>query len=773
MTKLSYRSAVTILIAGMACVAALVTIASVAFLYHAAYEEKLRSLRATADVLAGMMESVARFDAVHGAKTHAQGSWGATMSQIRQGLTHTAERGTGEIVVGRLAGDRIEILHRIEAAGPNSEPIIVDAVGGLAAPLRIPLRTRSGGAGEHLDYTGTRVLAGYAYVPTLDTAVVRKLDISEFREPYLHAGMWAALVAAIAMAFAAGSIRMFAKPLQRRAERHERRLEGLIDASLVGVFETDRDGLCTFVNERWCALAGLRPEQARGKGWAAALHPDDRARVRAAWKDFVSGKAGFQLEYRFLRGEGEAVHVYVQASAMRNARGEATAYLGTVTDITESKRMDANLRVSEARLNAAQQLAKVGNWELDLVSGGLHWSDEIFRIFQIDPAKFGASYEAFLNAIHPDDRALVNRSYTESVANHSNYTIQHRLQMADGQIKWVEERGETFYAGDGKPLRSVGTVQDITALHEAEQSLQRLNAELELRVERRTTDLNRANAELQDSLANLRRAQAQLVQSEKMAALGGLVAGVAHEINTPVGIGVTAASHLHMTVSEAGERYRAGQLTRGDMDEFLTNSTEAAELVLSNLKRAAELIRSFKQVAVDQSGGHRRHFGLKNYLEEVLLSLSPQLNRTRHAISLECPPELDIYGHPGAYSQIITNLVMNSLLHGFESVEAGHVAIQVIEQPEGLLLRYSDDGRGITPEHLPRIFEPFYTTKRGAGGSGLGLHVIYNLITQSLGGSIACESTPGMGVAIEIRVPRSALFLDEAAKHETAIAAAA
>jgi signal transduction histidine kinase len=142
----------------------------------------------------------------------------------------------------------------------------------------------------------------------------------------------------------------------------------------------------------------------------------------------------------------------------------------------------------------------------------------------------------------------------------------------------------------------------------------------------------------------------------------------------------------------------------------------------------------------------------------VLLSLSPQLRSTKHQVSIECPPELELYSHPGAFSQILTNLVMNSLLHGFESMEVGRINIEVKEQADGLLLRYSDDGRGIAPEHLAHVFEPFYTTRRGQGGSGLGLHIIYNIVTQGLGGSISCSSTPGQGVVFEMRIPREAMM---------------
>ncbi|MDP3699288.1 MAG: ATP-binding protein [Hylemonella sp.] len=301
-----------------------------------------------------------------------------------------------------------------------------------------------------------------------------------------------------------------------------------------------------------------------------------------------------------------------------------------------------------------------------------------------------------------------------------------------------------------------------------EQNLREVNTTLEERVSRRTSELEAANDDLKRTIDVLHRTQDHLVQAEKMSALGGLVAGVAHEINTPLGIGVTAASHLELTVKALAERYQSGAMSRDDLTSFMAAASESTAMVLSNLQRAAELIRSFKQVAVDQSGGHRRQFYLKEYLQEVLRSLSPQLSHTRHQISLSCPDELQLYGDPGAISQIITNLVMNSLIHGFEGVEAGHMAIEVSGEPGGLLLRYKDDGRGIAEEHLAHIFEPFFTTRRGQGGSGLGLHVIYNIITQGMAGSIQCTSTPGQGVVFDIHIPHAAVTLAGASPTEPA-----
>jgi PAS domain S-box-containing protein len=534
---------------------------------------------------------------------------------------------------------------------------------------------------------------------------------------------------------------------EARVRESEQRYLELVEQASDGIFIADASGRYLQFNEAARAMLGFTEEELRAMSMRDLVPEEDQRREPLRIDELRAGKS-LLTERRLLRKDGGLLPVEISARKLGNGMLQAV-----VRDVSARKRVEESLRASEARLKEAQALAKLGNWELDLVGGKLTWSDEIYRIFELDPAQFGASYEAFLKAIHPDDRESVNRVYTASVANRTSYAIVHRLRMSDGRIKHVQERGQTFYAEDGKPLRSVGTVQDVTALHEAEQALRALNAELEARVEARTAELRRANSTLAESLEELRAAQVRLVQSEKMAALGSLVAGIAHEINTPLGIGVTAASHVELTVRGLRERFARGQPTRQEMEGFLSSASEACEMVLANLQRAADLIRSFKQVAVDQSSGERRTFSLKPYLDEVLLSLGPQLRRTRHEVLLVCPENLEIDSYPGAYSQIVTNLVLNSLTHGFDGIEHGRIEIEVLREGESLRLRYRDNGRGIAPEHLPKIFDPFFTTKRGLGGSGLGLHVLYNLVTQTLGGTIGCRSKPGEGASFDIDLP--------------------
>jgi signal transduction histidine kinase len=242
-----------------------------------------------------------------------------------------------------------------------------------------------------------------------------------------------------------------------------------------------------------------------------------------------------------------------------------------------------------------------------------------------------------------------------------------------------------------------------------------------------------------------------LVQQEKMASLGGLVAGVAHEINTPVGVGVTAASHLQQEVRALSKAVQDNTLSKPRFEQALHTFEQVSDIILLNLTRAADLINSFKRVAVDQSSDERRRVNLKDYIEEVLLSLKPKLKTTKHRVELDCADDIDTVTTPGALSQILTNLVVNSIIHAFEPDASGLMTIRVRREGEHIELKFSDDGRGIPTDHIARIFDPFFTTRRGQGGTGLGLHIVFNLVHQNLGGTIQVDSAPGHGTTFIIR----------------------
>lgn len=287
----------------------------------------------------------------------------------------------------------------------------------------------------------------------------------------------------------------------------------------------------------------------------------------------------------------------------------------------------------------------------------------------------------------------------------------------------------------------------------AQKELASLNAELEQRIQERTSEIRKANDALRNTLDHLRQTREVLVENEKMAALGNLVAGIAHEINTPVGIGVTATSHLAEEAQDIHKKYNTNNMRRSDLEGFLSVCLESSEMILSNLNRASRLIQSFKKVAVDQSSEDRRRFNVGRYLEEVMISLRPRLKSTNIDIQIDCPEDIELDSYPGAFSQIISNCVINSLTHAFEPKERGRIDIQIRRAEGGVRLVYQDNGKGIPSKNLKKIFDPFFTTKRGKGGSGLGLHIVYNIVTQNLGGHIECDSEPDRGAKFTIDIP--------------------
>ena len=273
-------------------------------------------------------------------------------------------------------------------------------------------------------------------------------------------------------------------------------------------------------------------------------------------------------------------------------------------------------------------------------------------------------------------------------------------------------------------------------------------------LEQQAQEIQITNTALQEQLETLRRTQTQLTQAEKMASLGTLVAGVAHELNTPIGVAVTAASTLHGKVEKFESDYQSGALKKSTLETFLEQAKIGADLTLRNLERAANLIQSFKQVAVDQTSDSKRRINLKYYLEGVITSLEPKWKTTQHRVEIDCDEQIELETYPGAIAQIITNLVTNSLMHGFEGYRDDGLMKIVVERDGGrITIEYGDNGRGIAPEVKPRIFDPFFTTKQAQGGTGLGMHIVYNLVTQKLGGEIQCQSEMGKGTAFIVKLP--------------------
>jgi signal transduction histidine kinase len=288
------------------------------------------------------------------------------------------------------------------------------------------------------------------------------------------------------------------------------------------------------------------------------------------------------------------------------------------------------------------------------------------------------------------------------------------------------------------------------------QTVQRLNLELESRVTRRTADLEQANRELSEAMARLRMAQGELVRSEKLASLGNLVGGIAHELNTPIGNGVMAVSTVNEQVREFRREMSEG-LRRSHLASFVDRVERGSAIALRNLQRANELILGFKQVAVDQATVQRRPFLLAEVVDEILLTMQPALRRTRCRVTIRVAPGLELDSYPGPLGQVLSNLLSNALVHGFEGRPQGLVEITAAAAGPGqICLTFADDGVGIAPDMVDRIFDPFVTSKLGRGGTGLGLHIVWSTVTAVLGGSISVSSVPGEGTRFRIILPVTA-----------------
>ncbi len=408
---------------------------------------------------------------------------------------------------------------------------------------------------------------------------------------------------------------------------------------------------------------------------------------------------------------------------------------------------------SEERLKNALWGSRDELWDVDFETGEFNTRNPLQHLWRSSVTR--VSVELFPKWAHPDDQDRVRECLHNHINNRDvDYEVAFRVRTIDDDWAWVLSRGRAVERdANGKAIKLAGTLRDITDVKAAEAELKLVNESLEARVLDRTQDLRASNAELTSTLDALKRAQTQLVESEKMASLGTLVAGVAHEINTPLGIGVTAASHLRQESERIGLRLGSGTLSKSELEEFAKTATESSDLVLRNLDRASKLVKSFKQVAVDQGSEERRLVPLGSYIEEVLIALKPTLRRTAHRVEVNIAADLSIETYPGAISQIVFNLVTNSLTHAFANTDIGLMQFSAERVNGRIELIYRDNGAGLSAEVRKRIFEPFFTTKRGQGGSGLGMNVVYNLVTQLLRGRIRCDGEEGKGIVVTINLP--------------------
>lgn len=351
----------------------------------------------------------------------------------------------------------------------------------------------------------------------------------------------------------------------------------------------------------------------------------------------------------------------------------------------------------------------------------------------------------------PKDKLFWQEQLLKAASTQTRLTYQYAYIKRNGQRRVYNVSLTPQKDIGGRVTSILGSNTDITDLIDAQEEISNLHekekATLERMVDERTEELKTAMDEL--------------IEREKLASLGGLVSGIAHEINTPLGVSISAASYLETINNQIVESMVGGKMTKTQLVEFFHNLDETAKILNSNLYRASELVKSFKEISISQITEDLSRFNVKEYLEMILLSLKHEYKRSGHTIEVLCDENLIVYSYPGVFAQIMTNLMMNALVHGLSHKEGGQILIEVtalldnLGQHNGdLRVHFYDNGIGIPKANISKIFEPFFTTNRERGGSGLGLNVVYNLVTGKLGGKITCESQENKGTHFYITIPK-------------------
>ena len=384
---------------------------------------------------------------------------------------------------------------------------------------------------------------------------------------------------------------------------------------------------------------------------------------------------------------------------------------------------------------------------------------------------FGLTFEQLVtkvstNMVGPNTPQYIKDRFEACKTNLETQSYELQSSNSKGQTIWVNVTLTPILGANGQVSKMVSIDADITAIKEAEAEIRAQKKEIENQrdeledqrdyVLEQKEELEQQKEQLDQTLQVLQTTQKKLVDSEKMAALGSLVAGVAHEINTPVGIGIGASSSMVTKTEQLEASFTSKKMTMTELQAYLETTKQACDLIFSNLNRTAELVKSFKQVSVDNMTEQKRVFNLLEYFHDIVRSLGPKIKVRPINVVIECPDNIVLNSYPSSYYQIITNLINNSLMHAFDENQEGEMKIIAERENQNLKIVYSDNGKGIPKENLSKVFDPFFTTNMQVG-TGLGLNIIYNIINQQLGGEIILDSTIGEGATFTIIIPMSKL----------------
>jgi PAS domain S-box-containing protein len=527
---------------------------------------------------------------------------------------------------------------------------------------------------------------------------------------------------------------------QRLAEESYRKLfEGSVD----GIYVTTPGGALLNANPALARIMRYETPQDLISGIGGMGDIAETIYVHAAARDEYQSlmqRDGVvrEFEYQVRARDSSILWLSDSATVVRNEAGEIIRYEGTVRDITDQKR--AEDAIAEGR-RLLQQV-------IDTVPAVINVKDKQLRYVLMNRYMAGIFGVEPVDALGRTTSELMSRYGAKKTDENDKRVLAAGRGLGFYEEEYMDAAGHMrqWLVNKLPLLDSDGEIENIVTV--ALDIGERKRGELEMR---------KAKDAAEAALRNLRETQNSLIEAEKLAALGRLVAGVAHEVNNPVGISLTVASSLERKTALFADEVGRGNLKRSSLNEFLETSRDAASQLVANLNRAAELIQSFKQVAADRNYSDQRIFDLGDLTEQVVMSLRPGLRKHHLTLSVDCQPNLTMNSYPGPYGQVLTNLFLNSVAHAFPDGKPGTVDIQVRESgKDNVEIIFSDNGCGMSLDVRRRAFDPFFTTRRDQGGTGLGLHIVYSIVTNRLGGRLDLDSEPGGGTRIQIILPRVA-----------------
>ncbi|MEC5385898.1 ATP-binding protein [Uliginosibacterium sp. H3] len=435
-------------------------------------------------------------------------------------------------------------------------------------------------------------------------------------------------------------------------------------------------------------------------------------------------------------------------------KNELGQLAGSLTSFRESAlervRAENALRNSESRFRSLSDMSSDLLWEQDAEYRYISFTgNRADELLEKNVLRLGATRweSAWPHLRTPEQREKWQEHKRRVEAHEPFRNFEFSVPMPDGSILYLQSNGDPLYDTEGRFLGYSGTAKDITAQKASEQEILRLNQGLEQRVHERTAALERSNQQLSQAMD-------QLVHSEKLASLGSLVAGVAHELNTPLGNALIASTSLREHMAEFAKLTLSGQLKKSDFARMVETCVEGCSLIERNTHRAVSLVTNFKQVAVDQTSEQRRRFNLAKTIAEVVAAMGPAIRKAQHSITIDIPDDIELDSYPGPLDQVVSNLIINAMVHGYRPGESGDLHVSArLSAPGEVRLTIADNGIGIPKERQGRVFDPFFTTRMGEGGSGLGLYIVYNIVTTLLGGQIQLDSTPDEGTAFILYIP--------------------